>query len=246
MSGLLQRLLTRARGTAPIDPIGDRRIEPLLLPRYARGLPPMGSPSPDASTAAQEIEPFVQPRSPHPSASERAAAADTNRPAPPAQLTSAPFEASPRRSAELDGKSPPSAAIEHATPGVWARPQRADDGSTRAPGHTPVRSAEAGTAAPGSDAPLPLSPAAAQVSPGRSAVAGITDRACAPPASILPRTALTTEVSLAAPSAPPQVSISIGHIELRAPAPAAAARRREYRPRMSLGDFLGRGPRGGS
>ena len=227
MSGVLERMILRTRSALA-------GIEPLFAPRYAAsegfrepGDRPTGAPAPRQRQTARTARTIAPDRamasSPvAPAFSEEGARATSwPRQEPvvdevPGSLSTAPADVSSDSvSAPLPaGPRQAEEPAARAPPLASARTVSADDAITRS-----ARSRIALT----NDAASPAGPVLARVSKQRTAPQ--------PPAF-----AANGEAS----AAPPHVTISIGHVEIRAAPVSPPPRRPSFRPRMTLDEYLGR------
>jgi hypothetical protein len=225
MSGVLERMILRTRS-------GLAGIEPLFAPRYTATA---GSRELDAAQSVSRALPPPQPRARSPGTtlpSNRAASAEA-----------APAAAS-RRDQIVDELSVDDAT--HVT--------RQDASNAR---HLAARNEELGAHA----LHLPLTPmetafgegtapaaigkqraAASAVAPGRTALAadGVAAAALSQHARSRPVEQALFAANSEAPAAPTQITISIGHVEVRAAPVSQPPRQPAFRPRVTLDEYLRR------
>jgi hypothetical protein len=213
MSGLLERMILRTRS-------GLAGIEPLSAPRYTATA---GSREPeDRLDAAQSVSRALLP--PQPRARSRRTV-QTLTPNRAASAEAAPAVAPPRDEMEI---SRPLDDATHVTP----------QDSSSAP-HLAARNEELGA----HDLHMPLTPMEAfgeDQAPGRTALAadGVMPAALPQHARSQPVEQALFAANSEAPAAPTQITISIGHVEVRAAPVSQPLRRPASRPRVTLDEYL--------
>ncbi|QAU23602.1 hypothetical protein EO087_06070 [Dyella sp. M7H15-1] len=232
MSNILQRMVLRARDPAMR---GGARIEPVLAVRHA--------PSALVERAQENIP--AAPRSPVPSTAHAVPSIDTAVNATLAQTWPVSLATTRQATTSSDGHEttePPlhrmptqqlaAPTIQLAPHGTVAEEHPlADENST-----PPRASVDTKTVFVPTIAPI-------STTPSRPENAPITERKVtpvAPPPARVDRTYSPEPPAANSVQATPEITISIGHIDLRsAPAPSTA-KRTEFRPRVSLSEFLAR------
>jgi hypothetical protein len=245
MTGLLQRMALRAR-----NPAADMaRIEPVLPSRYAR------------FAVGARAQPAIAP-------GEMSGSVDA-RVTPPAAVTtlSAPG-AQPLMRRAMSSELPLTAhgAWESAArdeTGLAIHPSVSGSPTREPPGESSADIPSTGASRlPSSPTPIMTATAGAPVTVPATvtiAQASLVTQVTLPnqpptprqTRSTLPNTSPAHTSQFAdltpspgsAPPSPPEITVSIGHIEVHSANPRPAPRRAEFRPRVSLDDFLGR--RGG-
>jgi hypothetical protein len=246
-SSVLARMIQRSR-----EP--QSSLEPVIRPRFvprAGVLAPAGDPAPDAPPPAA-LPPAARPPDASPPAARPPGASPPGR-RPPA--------AAPLGALSPDEPTPDALPSEPVTPRALAAGEISDlPEAFRVPESPPQHSLWPVTAGPGEDdipsgdglAPLdPVPPSrrtrAASSRPGASRAAGREHRREQPGPQ--PMAALADDPGHAGDAGEPSVTITIGHIEVRAvqapprpPRPETPPRPRPaFRPQTTLADFLGDG-----
>jgi hypothetical protein len=231
MSGLLERMILRTRS-------GLAGIEPLSAPRYTATA---GSREPeDRLDAAQSVIRALPPPQPRARLPRTVQTLPRNRAAP----AEAAHSAATRRDQIVDKLSVDDAT--HATPQDASNARHLAARNEDLGAHelhlplTPAETAFGEDTAPAAIGKQRATPSA--VAPGRTALAagGVTPAALPQHARSRPVEQALFAANSGAPAAPPHITISIGHVEVRATPVSQPLRRPTFRPRVTLDEYLRR------
>jgi hypothetical protein len=250
VSSLILRMILRARD--PTAVIGTP-IEPLLTSRYARmnelphEAPHSGiadrtaPPEADAVNRAALAAPtqsLQERRDPRPAELEGARIAPTRAATPRFSENAAPLPTEGDAPQAEPSRLAPRVAEAAASPIITRPALAANFEPQREPPRNPLpASRPKDTAGPADPitAAAPVFPVTARISEQPAAARTPASH------SRMTSTPMAADAPVAeAPRLAPDITISIGHIEVRSPAPRPAPRRPEFRPRVSLDAFLRR------
>jgi hypothetical protein len=232
MSSIIQRLVMRARDPAVR---GGARIEPVLTVRYPTSAfsertqenvsPAPRSPDSRGSVSASALSPT------HATVERRAAQTLLAPPVTPAQLKNGESHTEQHQHRapvqQLDASAIATASSKPITETLKPLPDNS------APTREPV---EAKTVLVPADATAVIARPMPESTP--SAERKISPIVSPPAPANVPRSRGTPVADIVQTTQ--EITISIGHIEIRGAPTPAAPKRSEFRPRISLGDFLGR------